>query len=439
MSRRERSDFQARSPDRREVLLGSGALGLAALVPAARAFESRKVLLVDVDDLGHAQLAAAIAGGGAPNFAAALQRGRTYPRFWASPLCSQFRARVLTGLDAYRPGNRVGRVIKPQDAFAGPTGTWIGEGLPGRRVKLGKWHLSTLPSFPAAIVAAGYDRFAGIPGNLQQTGSGYFAWTEWLADGGAVVQLPQSEHHTTRTAKLALAEIALGSELVHASFQAVHEPYESPPDGEPAGHVYAGVSEAEIQADMLFHLDHWLGELIGAAVARDYVVLVAADNGSSGDGKGTALETGTNTPFFVVGRGVSPGVSQRLVQATDLWASVRRLRGAASGLEQPDSRDFSDDFLGLPPVHAPRVYLTCDWYPHLGLPPVKAQWSRMIRDARWKYLDQKLPPSGGVLELLKGLWDLESDPSETQNLLEAPLSAEAQAAHQRLLAHLPSL
>jgi arylsulfatase A-like enzyme len=435
-----RAKGQARGgPDRREVLLGSGAVGLAAFVPMPPLEQPRKVLLADIDDIGKELLTSAMASGEAPNLASAMARGRTYPRFWASPLCSQFRARVLTGLDAWRKGNQVGRVVKPLDSFAGPTGTWMPDGLPGRKVKLGKWHLCNPPSFPWVVVLAGYDRFAGIAGNITHDGTSYYAWKEWLADGTTVVQVPQSQHHTSRTAQLALAEIALGTELVHVSFQAVHEPLESPPDGEPAGHVYTGTTPSEILADMLFPLDHWLGRLIEAAVSRDYVVLVAADNGTSGDGKGTPLESGSNTPFFVIGRGVVPGVSRRLVQATDLWATVRRLRGDPLGLNKPDSRDFSDDCLGVPALHAPRQFMTLDWYPHLGIPPVPAEWSRMIRDARWKYLDQKFKPGGQLFEPLIGLWDLEGDPNEQVNLLLAPLSAEAQVAYERLLANLPSL
>lgn len=426
-------------PDRREVLLGSGAVGLAAFVPLPQLEQPRKVLLVDIDDIGHELLDAAVASGGAPRMAAAMEQGRVYKRFWASPLCSQFRARVLTGLDAWRKGNQVGRVVKIQDDFAGPTGTWIAEGLRGRRVKLGKWHLSTAASFPWVIVQTGFDRFAGILGNLQQEGSSYYAWKEWLSDGSTVVQVQQSQHHTTRTAELVLSELALGSEFVHVSFQAVHEPFEKPPDGEPAGQVYGGTTPGEIRADMLFHLDHWLGTLIDAAVSRDYVVLVAADNGSSDVGKGTSLESGSNTPFFVVGAGVQPGVSQRLVQATDLWATVRRLRGDPLALKKPDSRDFSDDFLAVPRLQAPRDFMTLDWYPNLGIPPIAAEWSRMIRDARWKYLDRKFRPGGEVWDPLIGLWDLESDPGEQVNLLDAPLAPEAQLAHARLLANLPSL
>lgn len=425
--------------DRRALLLASGAVGLAAFAPPPSPALPRKVLLVDIDDVGKALLENAMASGGAPNLASAVASGRTYPYFWASPLCSQFRARVLTGLDAWRKGNQVGRVVKPLDSFAGPTGTWMPDGLPGRKVKLGKWHLCNPPSFPWVVVLSGYDRFAGIAGNITHDGTSYYAWQEWLADGTTVVKVPQSQHHTSRTAQLALAEIALGTELVHVSFQAVHEPLESPPDGEPAGQVYRGSTPSQILADMLFHLDHWLGQLIEAAVSRDYIALVAADNGTSGEGKNTSLEPGSNTPFFVIGRGVVPGVSRRLVQATDLWATVRRLRADPLGLEKPDSRDFSDDFLDVPPRHAPRTFMTLDWYPYLGIPPLPAEWSRMIRDARWKYLDRKFKPGGQVFEPLIGLWDLESDPSEQVNLLDSPLSPEAQLAYARLLANLPSL
>ena len=67
----------------------------------------RKVLLIDLDDLGREFLSNAISLGLAPNLANAMAVGRNYQNFWAALMCSPFRARVLTGLEAFRPGNLV--------------------------------------------------------------------------------------------------------------------------------------------------------------------------------------------------------------------------------------------------------------------------------------------------------------------------------------------
>jgi arylsulfatase A-like enzyme len=429
---------------RREVLAGASALGISALAqpaegrgsaPAAADF-TRRVLLIDLDDLGHELLEQAMATGGAPNLRRAMLAGRSYAHFWAAPFCSPFRARVLTGLDAYRAGNLVGRNVMPDDTFAGPTGTWLPAGLPGTKAKVGKWHVSNGPTFPTLLVSGGYDRFRGIVQNVAQPGPGsYYDWIEWFADASSSGSQQVTEHHTRRTARLANAEIDLGSEFIHVSFQAIHKPLDTPPQNEPHGKVYSGQTDEQKKLDILFHADHWIGVLLVKAVALGYVVIVACDNGTEDEGKGTHLETGSHTHLFVCGRGVLPGVSSRLVQATDLWATVRRLRGDPSP-STVDSFDFSDDFLPVPAIAAPRPFMTLDWFHSLGASPVASQWSRMLRDARWKYLDRKTSPASTILIPLKGLWDLDNDPQELVNLLNAPLSAEAQSAYDLLLANI---
>ena len=230
-------------------------------------------------------------------------------------------------------------------------------------------------------------------------------------------------------------ELDLGTEFVHVSFQAIHKPLDTPPVNEPPGKIYSGQTTEEKKLDMLFHLDHWFGVLFVQAMARGYVVIIACDNGTEDEGKGTHLETGSNTQLIVCGRGVLPGASQRLVQATDLWATVRRLRGDPSP-STLDSFDFTDDFLPVAPLVGPREFMTLDWFQGLGVSPAPSQWSRMIRNAKWKYLDRKTSPASTVLVPFEGLWDLESDPEELVNLLDFPLSLEAQVAHDFLLANL---
>lgn len=399
----------------------------------------RNVLLVDLDDLGRELLDRALAFGGAPNMASMVATGRSWGTFWAAPNCSLFRARVLSGADAYRPESYVGRLVGTSDPFPGPAGPWLPVGLLGRKVKVGKWHLSgTVPAalFPFALVANGWDRFVGSHSNLFTGGAGYYNWKEYDADQSGWSSNQQAQHNTTRLAQLALAELAAGTELVHVSFCAVHLPLELPPNDEPPGKVYQGSTDSAIRAAMLFHLDHWLGVLVQDAVARGYVVLVACDNGTNQAGKNTYKEAGNNTPLFACGDGVVPGMSGRLIAATDLWATVRRLRGDSVSTA-PDSVDFCDDLLGWPAIHQPREFLTLDWYPALGVPPVASQWSRMIRDARWKYVDQKMGPAGTTADAVVALHDLESDPDEVVNLLDAPLAGEARAALALLLANLP--
>lgn len=421
--------------------MGASALGAAALEAPAQDLASRspwkplprRVLLIDLDDVGREFLTNSIVLGFAPNIELAMSEGRIYQDFWAALMCSPFRARVLTGLEAFRPGNLVSRIISDDDLYPGPTGTWLPAGLPGQSVKLGKWHLSSNDEFALGVALGGYDRFIGLKSNVVS----YTNYRQWYANSSGATSVTLTTHHTTNLASEILTELSLGTDLIHASFCAVHTPLELPPNNEPPGHVYQGITEDEVKRDMLFHLDYWLGKIFTKAVSAGYVVILACDNGTDGDGKGLYYEPGPNTNLVVLGKGVVPGISTRLVQATDLWATVRRLRGDTSGLKATDSLDFTDDFLDVPQVDPPREVMRLDWSGYLGVPTPLEDWSRMLRDQRWKYVDQTFapkPPPPGVP--LIAFHDLESDPDEDVNLLDSPLSPEAQDALDALLLHL---
>jgi arylsulfatase A-like enzyme len=393
----------------------------------------RKVLLIDLDDLGRKFLSDAMSLGLAPNLANAIAVGRSYQNFWAALMCSPFRARLLTGLEAFRPGNLVSRIISESDYFTGPTGTWMPAGLPGQKVKLGKWHLSSYEEFAVGVASGGYDRFIGLRAGVET----YYNYEQWYADTVVSSSEILTTHHTTQLASDVITELVLGTDLIHASFFAIHTPLALPPNDEPPGHVYAGGTEQDIKREMLYHLDYWLGQIFTQAVAKGYLIMVTCDNGTDGAGKGLYFETGPNTNLIVLGKGVIPGSASRLVQATDLWATVRRLRGDTSGLKATDSLDFTDDFLSVPQIDAPREIMRLDWSGFLGVPTPPENWSRMLRDDRWKYVNQTFAPKPVPPGIpLIALHDLQSDPNETVNLLDSPLSPEAEVAYQTLLANI---
>jgi arylsulfatase A-like enzyme len=393
----------------------------------------RKVLLIDLDDLGRKFLSDAMSLGLAPNLSTALSVGRSYQNFWAALMCSPFRARLLTGLEAFRQGNLVSRIISESDYFTGPTGTWMPAGLPGQKVKLGKWHLSSYEQFAVGVALGGYDRFIGVMAGVET----YYSYEQWYADTVVSSSETLTTHHTSQLASDVITELVLGTDLIHASFFAIHTPLALPPNDEPPGHVYAGGTEQDVKREMLYHLDYWLGQIFSQALARGYLILVTCDNGTDGAGKGLYFEAGPNTNLIVLGKGVIPGSSSRLVQSTDLWATVRRLRGDVSGLKATDSLDFTDDFLSVPQVDAPREIMRLDWSGFLGVPTPPENWSRMLRDYRWKYVNQTFAPKPVPPGIpLIALHDLHSDPNEAVNLLDSPLSPEAEVAYQTLLANI---
>lgn len=421
--------------DRRQLLLaGAAAWSATQLVGCGPTRpEARKVLLVDIDDVGWPFFEECLASGDGVQLAGLRASAREYRTFWSAPVCSVFRAKVLTGLESFRPGNSVGANVPSNQMgpFNGPSGAWITHQMPGRRTKRGKWHLSAgAKSWPDLVVERtperdAYDEYSGPKGNLHD----YYAWSGGrVKRGGAAEHFESTEFATNVTAREALEDVRRGVEFVHVSFNAAHAPHNNPPPAdEPPGATYPGRSG---YSDLFRHLDWRLGELLRAAIAADYVVLLACDNGTSGEGKGSLAEVGVHTPLFAWGRGVVPGTTERLVSAVDLWSTVRFLRGCADFVSAQDSRCFAGDLLGLElPGNEPRELLRADAFPSYGIVPKPDTWRRAVRDARWKHC---LVPDAEPGEPQVALYDLRNDPQERVNLLDAPLSDEASAARSRL-------
>lgn len=382
----------------------------------------RRVLLIDLDDWGRENFNATKT----PRLWAHAAAGLRFLNFWGRPLCSPFRAAVLTGCESIRPQNYVGENVLPTLGFAGPSGPWYTLGMPGTKTKRGKWHLSGTPQslpdqWPLAVVGFGkFDAYSGSHANLSHHGSSYYLWERGWATAAGHGVATCTTFATNDTAGDTASDLSAGVEFVHASFNAVHKPVlAAPPQDEPPGTTYT-----EGGADnYLLHADYRIGLLIDQAVAAGYLVIVCGDNGTSGQGKGDYTEAGLNTPCFAVGAGVPVAVTDRLVQCTDLAATVSELRGGT--FHAQDSRSFADlfGFTGSPA----RAALTASGYAGLGQAPAAGSVTRAARDLRYKLLDDQ-----GVLSF----FDLQADPSEAAPI--TPTTQREVAAYQALLAALPA-
>ena len=227
--------------------------------------------------------------------------------------------------------------------------------------------------------------------------------------------------------------------LYHAA-QGVHLPSFAPPK-------FRGVSGAGPHGDFLVSLDHVVGELLGTleklGAADDTLVIFTSDNGPettsvvhmrkdySHDGarpwrgvKRDSWEGGHRVPFLVRWPGqVKPGTTNsQLTSLTDVMATI----GAIVGADLPDNA-AEDSFNMLPawldPQHAPiRPYVLHQAF--------SGGRTLSIRSGRWKFIDHagsggnrydtgelqnfKLPETAP--DAPGQLYDLESDPGETQNL-----------------------
>jgi arylsulfatase A-like enzyme len=362
-----------------------------------------------------------------------------FPRFWSAPLCSPARASLLTGTLAYRIGNRVGKNVTPGTDFYGPTGPWLTAGLPGSKVYFGKHHLSVLTSWPFMAGTDKFDLFDGTINNLGPPPRGYYLWDrrQEIANVG-INAWTETAYATNVTASLAAQAMIAGKDLIWCAFNDVHEPLENlPPQGQPAGAVYTDGDLDHLRLNHLKHLDWTLSRLRTIAESCGYATLVICDNGTPDAGKGTLTEAGICTDAWAFGPGMNTGTCPELVSATDLFATIRHLRGHQNPLEAADSLSFAHLlYPGVQAINPNRAYLVRDAYDDLVDPPTAANWRRAIRGPRWKLVDD--PTEIEPLNRVR-FYDLDADPAEQQNLNLGSLTQEQQAAYADLWAHLPGL
>jgi arylsulfatase A-like enzyme len=161
---------------------------------------------------------------------------------------------------------------------------------------------------------------------------------------------------------------------------------------------------------MITHLDGQIGRILktlkDTGLADNTIIIYSADNGlalgSHGlMGKQNVFEHSMRVPLIIVGPGIPAGKSTRaFTYLLDVFPTVCDLTGAAapSDLEGESLRPLWE---GKKQTIRDSVFL-----PFL-------QVQRAVRDERWKLIAY---PKAGCLQL----FDLQNDPNELKNLVEAP-------------------
>lgn len=412
-------------------------LGLAAL---AQGQQEPSFLVILADDLG-------VDGVGfldahptpptTPRLDALAAEGVVFRRAYVSPLCSPSRACLLTGKDAWRTG--VGANVTKYsfgDGISLDETTIAHElGPRWRRVKLGKWHLSTeneLALDPPGLL--GFDDYRGTWRNISG-GQTYWRWLKTVDQ----VELPLSTYATTDNVDDAIRELEGGEGplFLLLSLNAPHAPWHAAPAhlaGPPASQAPADLYLTAIEA-----MDTEVGRLLDALDQSTYAsstyVMFLGDNGTPSDVvrpptrpdrvKGSVYEGGVHVPLVVRGPGVEPRVVDDLVQGTDLYATLAELAGVDAST--PDSVSFAPVLRGESGARD-HVYVEAfgPWYasPYHW-------WRRTVISRRWKLIDYHSEPDE--------LYDLILDPSEDTDLLaQGPdaLSSEARSAYAWLRARM---
>lgn len=388
---------------------------LIALITAATtvlAQSPRRVLLVDLDDVGREILTATPT----PELDALAQRGRTFERFYTAPMCTATRALVSLGVRGSRPEVLCTGNVSGSNTYKLPTAPYeslaavvVREGL--RASKVGKWHLCDDLEILHPL-DHGWLPYIGVMGNPNPSGGDWYSYPE---NRSGVMAWVAGSYLTSREAELGMRLVEQGHDLVSVSFHAIHKPFHEPPAElhsiPPPLDSDWKLAQAALQA-----LDHELGRLLQVAEAHGYTVLVFSDNGLAGPLgglKGTVWEGGVHTVLWAAGPGIPPGTDDALVEAVDLYATVLDLLGIAQGPTRgPDSTSFVPQLLGL---GGSKSHVIAERGGPAGVDPRDnpALWRRMVREDRFKLVVNQTT-------LGQRLYDLWNDPLETTDLLTAP-------------------
>lgn len=404
------------------------------------------VLVVLLDDVGTDMLGCYgdPAAPCTPNIDALAAAGVRLTRAYANPICSPTRAALLTGRHAFRTG--VGFALSGSDPDA-DDGLALAElALPEHlaaggyaTAAIGKWHLLGPGDPDTHPNDHGFGHYRGSLNRAGGSIGSYFSWPRTV-DG---VTAPESSYATTRQTLDALE--VLGSLprpwFGFVALSAAHGPFQAPPPAacpSAPGCACPATSVAgrrERYEAIVESADAHLGVLVRALVEAtqgELVVMLLGDNGTPNEfaqacpraGKAYVYEGGIRVPWIVWGPGIAPAVRDDLVQVTDVFATVCELAGLPVPASAEDSLSFLPVLHGAPGARA-TVYE--ELFTPTGLPFAPTRHLRAIGDGRWKLLRH----TGASLPA-EELFDLWADPCETTDLLQAPLSPEAQRAYFRL-------
>lgn len=427
-------------------LLACRAGGSLVPAPPRPGVEGRNVLLVVLDDVGTDRIAS-YGEHPVPARTPTLDRlaasGVRLSRAYAFPTCSTTRAALFTS----RYGRRTGVSFNVKSD--------ADEGLPHREVTIpeilgastvpytsagvGKWHLEPRDKQSTADpLAQGFSSFAGPLGNLRSHESFYdYAWH--ARDGS--VEPHTTTYLTTREIDEALALIETLPEpwFLYVSLHAPHHPWEAPPDALLAEPLPQDRRQlADLYDAMVEAADTELGRLVAQIDPSDTLVMVLGDNGTPNETirpptdpkrvKNSVFEGGIRVPWIVAGAGVPGGrVIDDLVSVVDVLPTLAEMSGLdVTQLSAPiDGRSLWPVLLDEP--RGPRHPVFVEKYFPRG-PKVSKQ---ALVEERYKLIRH----GDGFV----GLFDLQDRHIEGDNLLSAPLTDEAGAAHARLLARLDAL
>ena len=390
------------------------------------------ILLIIADDMGRDATFGFSEGGLkpiTPHINSIKNSGITFQNFCSYPTCSPTRASIITGKYGYRTGVKWAGDVLPsterslQKYIKEETGSRYNSAV------IGKWHLSGNNS-SLDRSAFGIDYYAGLMGGGLQN---YFQWN-LTNDLGTNLQSGYSSKIFT---DLAMDWVGAQDQpwFLWLAYNAPHTPFHKPPSimhnqGELTNYS-EGMDPMPYYLAAIEAMDFQIGRLINGLTQEERdntIILFMGDNGTPNEVgqspypdnavKGSLYQGGINVPLFVSGKGVQrTGNDYNLLTSTDLFSTIAQLAGVDSD-EIHDSKSFMN-------------LLTADdgqrafQYSEMESPNA-SKWA--ISNGDYKLIVR----ANGAQEL----YDLVSDPYESENLIGAALSLEAIDAKTALEAEL---
>ena len=439
-------------------LLQAILLGLTALSGRAA---SNNILLIIADDFGadscelfnSTNTGASLAP--TPNLDQLGRSGVLFPNFYTRPSCSQSRACLFTGRESFRTG--VGCAIGPKTnntPALSPNEYTLAKAFAANApeyhlASVGKWHLAAATDLNSPLTVGGWTNFSGYMGAAVQN---YRNWTK-VVNG---VSTNTTVYATTEQANDAIAFIqGQGTNLwfLWLAFSAPHGPIHKPPTNLLFTPAYINLSgtAADIstnsrayQEAMTQAMDTEIGRMLNYVPTNTDIIFLG-DNGSeiqfqqppyyysptnadvpdaNGHAKFTLYEGGTRTPLFITGPDVVNGgrTNFTLVNEVDLFQTIQELAGINVAATLPPGVIIDSKSL-LPALQGDVIIPTTDMFgEQFNESSVADGWT--LRNGTYKLIH--------FYDHSEQLYDLATDPYEHTNLLDAPLSPDAQTNYYSL-------
>ena len=407
----------------------------------------KNILLVIGDDIGTDALAlfntntVGTSFAPTPNLDALAAQGVKFRNCYGYPSCSPTRSCLLTGRYGFRTG--LGAAIDdPHDPYLSPREFTIPRALDAnpqlgfRHAHVGKWHLSEAAIDPNLI--GGWSHYSGYLAGERES---YFDW-EKTVNG---ITTPHTTNYcTSDSATDAINWItAQGTNRWFLWFapKAAHSPLNKPPN-ELHSYDHLTGTEANIAAQpkeyykaMIEALDTEMGRVLTNINLAETLVMFLGDNGTpretiqspytTNQCKGTLFEGGIRLPMFIAGAGVvgTNRWTDAVVHAVDVPVTLLDLAGVNLATTFPsnlafDGRSFAAVVRNQPWNPAENVILA-ENFGSIIPPPLRGVAARGQR--------YKVIKGDGGLQLF---YDLQTDPYESTNLLNAgSLTVAQQAAY----------